>query len=292
MFLVGVIPGPREPSLAQINHLLSPLVDDLLQLWNSGVRYSCTPAHPNGCLVKAALVPLVCDLPAARRVAGFAGASATRFCAYCALPKAQINELDMTQWPPRDPTTHHKHAQAWLDAPNPTRQKALVKEHGIRFSELLRLPYWEPSKMCVIDTMHGILLRLLGRHCQSILGMGAQLKDEFDPSADLTNRVPDHRLPRSHDVDHRTLPELSQIAPEPPASDPVATGSQMSPEFSEFLENFPYWSDSRISRLRSELLRTMCLRLDLPPEGKYKKDDYINFLKNYVRHSYRWGILP
>ncbi|KZT31886.1 hypothetical protein SISSUDRAFT_1072597 [Sistotremastrum suecicum HHB10207 ss-3] len=169
MFLVAVIPGPREPSLSQINHLLAPLVDDLLQLWDPGVWYSSTPQNPDGCLVKAASVPLVCDLPAARRVGGFAGHSATCFCAYCALQKSDINELDMGRWPQRDPSTHRRLAQKWLDAPNASQQDALNTKNGIRWSELLRLPYWVPSEMCVIDTMHGVLLRLLGRHCQDIL---------------------------------------------------------------------------------------------------------------------------
>jgi hypothetical protein len=30
MFLVGIIPGPHEPKKEEINHLLSPLVDDLI----------------------------------------------------------------------------------------------------------------------------------------------------------------------------------------------------------------------------------------------------------------------
>lgn len=37
MFLVGVIPGPQEPSLNQINYILRPLVTDLLVLWTDGV---------------------------------------------------------------------------------------------------------------------------------------------------------------------------------------------------------------------------------------------------------------
>ncbi|KAF9440835.1 hypothetical protein P691DRAFT_639106, partial [Macrolepiota fuliginosa MF-IS2] len=31
IFLVGIIPGPNEPSLTHINHLIEPLVDVLLE---------------------------------------------------------------------------------------------------------------------------------------------------------------------------------------------------------------------------------------------------------------------
>ena len=43
MYLAGVIPGPREPSLTQINHLLRPLISELLQFWDPGVWYTRTP---------------------------------------------------------------------------------------------------------------------------------------------------------------------------------------------------------------------------------------------------------
>ena len=36
VILVGIIPGPSEPPL-NINTYLSPLVDELLVLWNDGV---------------------------------------------------------------------------------------------------------------------------------------------------------------------------------------------------------------------------------------------------------------
>jgi len=75
MFLVGIIPGPSGPSKDQINHILEPLVDDLLQLWHHGYFLTSTSKHPHGCLVRGALIPLICNLPAARQMAGFAGHS-------------------------------------------------------------------------------------------------------------------------------------------------------------------------------------------------------------------------
>ena len=38
MFLAGVIPGPKEPPLTALNHYLKPLVDDLIDFWETGVR--------------------------------------------------------------------------------------------------------------------------------------------------------------------------------------------------------------------------------------------------------------
>jgi len=40
MYLVGVIPGPKKPSLKQINNFLRVLVNELLKFWEPGVFFS------------------------------------------------------------------------------------------------------------------------------------------------------------------------------------------------------------------------------------------------------------
>lgn len=185
MFLVGIIPGPHEPSLSQINHLLRPLVADLLEFWDRGIWYSSTPTHLRGRLVRCALGPLVCDLPAGRKMAGYSSHSATLFCSFCALPKSDINNLDERSWPERNSREHRRLAEEWRDAPNETTQEQIFKKHGLRYTELLRLPYWDPTVFCVVDTMHSLLLGNLKRHCRHIWGMGAQYKswDGLDTGA-------------------------------------------------------------------------------------------------------------
>ena len=61
IFLVGIIPGPNEPRLI-INSYLSPLVDELLILWEDGVklRHSGSPLFPE--CFKAALLCVACDM--------------------------------------------------------------------------------------------------------------------------------------------------------------------------------------------------------------------------------------
>lgn len=83
MFLVSVIPGPNKPPLDCINHYLSPLVDDLLHFWDTPVRFSHTHLFPNSCYICCALVAVVCDLPAACKVARFAAHSHKYFCSIC-----------------------------------------------------------------------------------------------------------------------------------------------------------------------------------------------------------------
>ena len=73
MILFGIIPGPREPSLT-MNTYLSPVVSDLVQLWQ-GVQLK-QPGTDSTATFKCALLGVACDLPAARKVCGFLSFSA------------------------------------------------------------------------------------------------------------------------------------------------------------------------------------------------------------------------
>jgi Transposase family tnp2 len=178
MFLVGIIPGPREPSLEQINHILQPLVDDLLRFWDPGVFIKQTAHHVEGRLCIAALIPVVCDLPAARQISGSASHAAIHFCSFCKLPLHEIDNLDITSWPIRTWKEHRRSACAWKDATSTAARLRLYRQNGVRWSELLRLPYWEPTTFVVLDCMHSLLLGDLQRHCREVWGMDFQLEDD------------------------------------------------------------------------------------------------------------------
>ena len=171
MYLAGVIPGPREPSLTQINHLLRPLTNELLELWDPGIWYTRTPNCMFGKLVRAALVPLICDLKAARQVMGHGSHSARKFCSICSLPLEQRNNINESGRVPLSPEVFRRHALEWKNARSQSERDKLFKEHGIRWSVLLELPYWNPPRFTVVDTMHTILLGYLHRHCTIIWGM-------------------------------------------------------------------------------------------------------------------------
>ena len=177
VYLVGIIPGPDEPLTSEVNHVLRPLIDGLLVLWQEGIYLSRTAKHSHGHLIQAALIPLICDLPAARRVSGFGAHSFRLFCSECKLAKLNINELDSSKWEGRTREEHCKNAHEWWNAQTPSEQVKLFKKHGIRWSELLRLPYWDPTKHIVIDSMHGFYLRMFNRHIRDIWGMNVKFND-------------------------------------------------------------------------------------------------------------------
>jgi hypothetical protein len=178
MFLVGIIPGPNEPSKDEINHFLRPLVDDLLKSYSDGVYYTRTWKYPKGRKTRSALALIICDLPAARQALGFTGPQSTNFCSYCKLQLKDINDLNVGNWEPRSCEEHRKLAFEWRDASlEAPRRAEITSKHGVRYSEFLRLPYLDPIQSLCVDTMHGFFLRILSRHCQDIWGMDVEIED-------------------------------------------------------------------------------------------------------------------
>lgn len=163
--LVGVIPGPHEPSL-HMNSFLAPFVAELLQLWN-GIRLP-SAVDANGIVlplnIHAALLSVVCDLPGLAKVAGFLGHSARLGCSMCLkeFPTAEFGEKPdhsgfcRDEWPMRNAVTHRELANQHKKLLNRSQQQTFESQHGLRYSELVQLPYFEISRYCVVDPMHNL----------------------------------------------------------------------------------------------------------------------------------------
>ena len=48
MYLAGIIPGPKELQLTELNHYLEPLMDDMSESWEKGIHFSRTAIYPTG----------------------------------------------------------------------------------------------------------------------------------------------------------------------------------------------------------------------------------------------------
>lgn len=162
VIIVGIIPGPNEPS-KNINSYLTPLVEELTDLWRGVIL-------DNGknqlVLVRAALICVACDIPAARKVCGFVGHQAHRGCSRClkSFPtenfgeKADYSGFNRDSWTLRDQKSYREHALDHKASRTGTNQATLEREHGVRYSKLLELSYYDPICMCIIDPMHNLLL--------------------------------------------------------------------------------------------------------------------------------------
>lgn len=162
MLLVGIIPGPHEPSKT-MNDYLKPLVSELLELWDGIIMRTDTGTNV---LVRAALICTACDIPASRKVSGFVGHNALHGCSRClkAFPTLNFGEkpdytgFDRSQWKPRSMESHRQHAIAHQMSENAQQQKKIERDNGCRYSILLELPYYDVIRISVIDPMHNLLL--------------------------------------------------------------------------------------------------------------------------------------
>ncbi|KAJ3897153.1 hypothetical protein F5879DRAFT_782240, partial [Lentinula edodes] len=91
----------------------------------------------------------------------------TWFCRRCLLPLNEIHNLEPETWVMRDCCQHREIALEWKDA-SEARREAIYTEHGIRHSELLELPYWDPILFTIIDDVHFAYLGLLKTHLEKI----------------------------------------------------------------------------------------------------------------------------
>lgn len=191
MCLIGVIPGPHEPELQQLNHFLRPLVDELLILWHRGVHLADKSQERALLFIRAALIPLVCDIPALRKAGGFAGHMSTHFCSFCELSKVDINNLDREKWSRHTLEQHRRYAAQWRDAKTEAAREAEFKAHGVRWSELLRLEYWDPTKFAVVDAMHNLFLGELRHHCRDVWGL--DIKDKGGDGQHIDPHTPEQQ---------------------------------------------------------------------------------------------------
>ena len=171
--LIGLIPGPSEPK-ENINSFLKPLVNDLIELWN-GIQIHCSSTTT---LIRGALIAVSCDIPAARKVCQFLGHKANKGCSRCEFEAQRENSRDVTSrmsyftavdLVPRLNDTVRLQANEFLDARNKTEAKEIQKKNGVRWSELLRLTYFDIVTMTMVDPMHTVFLGMIRRETELIL---------------------------------------------------------------------------------------------------------------------------
>ena len=163
MLYLGLLPGPNEVKLHNINHYLSPIIDELLELWN-GFDLPSTNLYPAGKRIRMAVICCSNDIPAARKLCGHI--SALVGCHRCHKKANIIGRKfnyggfdEMTEWfVQKDPNEHRRNAERWRLCKSKHERKQHVSETHVRWSELLRLPYFDLIRFLVVDPMHNLFL--------------------------------------------------------------------------------------------------------------------------------------
>ncbi|GBC48618.2 hypothetical protein GLOIN_2v1849215 [Rhizophagus irregularis DAOM 181602=DAOM 197198] len=69
-----------------------------------------------------------------------------------------MQEYDKWVTNPINPSLHRQYAHEWLQCNSKSSRDTHFKEHSVRWSELLRLPYMDPIRFAVVDPMHCLFL--------------------------------------------------------------------------------------------------------------------------------------
>lgn len=202
MYLAGVIPGPNEPHLEELNFYLRPLMNDMVDSWDLGIHFTRTACFPDGRSTNSAIAVAVCDLPGARKAAQLLAPTSHYYCSRCKCwHKDTLGNTDVHRWVLRDPEEMRAQAQAWRGAPSQSERDRLATKNGIRDSELWRLPYWNPVQQLVVDPMHCLYEGVVQHHCRNVLQLTTAAASAPDAIVDAyqwnfqqPTAVPDHGL--------------------------------------------------------------------------------------------------
>lgn len=166
VILAGIIPGPHEPK-NDINTFLSPLVDDLIELY-SGISFENTSSLLGSTFIRATLACIICDLPATRKVCGFANFNGNYGCSKCTKQfpttrfgdKPNYSGYNCANWTDRDISLHRSMADKYKKSPTASYRKKIIQQSGIKYCELLRIPHFDVIRLHIIDPMHNVFLGL------------------------------------------------------------------------------------------------------------------------------------
>ncbi|KAJ3002591.1 hypothetical protein NUW54_g5766 [Trametes sanguinea] len=172
-FLLATIPGPDEPSLEQLNHILQIFIPDLLELYEGvemGVFGQKDP-QPVNCFLYAN----ASDLPAARKASGLRGHTSKWFmCPVCKQPLHSLTDprcFDPDHLEYRDENRFLKYAYRARNA-DPITRDEIAEERGVRWSALNLLPDWLPVMSTPTEFMHAAFLGEAKHVVQGILTVG------------------------------------------------------------------------------------------------------------------------
>ena len=151
-----------------------------------GHHFSWTLSCPNGHTSHSAIVAVVCDLPAACKLATLNPPGSHFYCSVCqCCHLSTLGWTDYTEWRLRNKEELHRRMLKWKHAPTSAAQVKIFKDHGVHWSEFWWLPYWDPVCQLIVDLMHCILKGLAQYQSHDILCLtmaSASSKQEVLPT--------------------------------------------------------------------------------------------------------------
>lgn len=222
VFIVGMMPAPHSPTIWTISHILVSFQRAIAEFDLPG-KIIATHSHPGGITIALRLIPLIADLQAIRKVAGFLSHAAGLFCSFCNCHKDDIEDLDYNSWQMRNGATVRAQAMEWQNLVTVTAKETLARQTGVRWTPMHNFPYWNPAKYVVLGFMHNFLEGILAFQLRALWGIGRTkemlksitqiLDDESSSSIDtdeLVQESQDLEIEAEHASQHESATGLTE----------------------------------------------------------------------------------
>lgn len=181
VILIGLMPGPHEPS-CNMNSYITPLVEELSVLWHG--KEMSVHGFTSKQLVRCVLICAACDLPAGRKLCGFLSFSANFGCTRCwkkfpgGVADKDFSGFDRENWLIRNEEEHRNTATKLQSCNTKAQRHQIESNSGYRYTALLKLPYFNPSRMLILDPMHNLFLGTAKHFLKSVWIGGNKLSTE------------------------------------------------------------------------------------------------------------------
>lgn len=131
--------------------------------------------------MRAALIAVAADLPAIRKVTQFLSHKADYGCSRCkfrakreagtAGASGRMSYYTPSACEQRNHREVRRQAEEFRGAATKTEAAKIAQKNGVRYSQLIRLPYFDIVRMTTVDPMHTFLLGMVKRETEFNLSM-------------------------------------------------------------------------------------------------------------------------
>ncbi|KAJ3873066.1 hypothetical protein F5051DRAFT_338267, partial [Lentinula edodes] len=197
IFIPGLIQGRSEPDAknSEHRHYWRLLIDEFSAGYLRGLqpRHTYRSHHSseglNERVFRVAIAGVLMDFKAARPFAGFLDVTSHHTCFLCKCwHRAHLGRTDYQNWKTAAVDFLKRGAEAWLNAKSSKERDEIEFFYGTRYSELWRLPYWNPIKQLLVDPMHIFFLILMQRFAREVLGLDNPDSSEKEHRKSKTSR--------------------------------------------------------------------------------------------------------
>lgn len=128
----GLIPPPCAPNMITICHLMEPVIKAVAEFGMApGIQIE-TFQYPFGVLTQVRVAPLIADLEATCKVAGFLNHSANVFCSFCHCTIGKhLEDLNHAVWNKQNGVTVCSKALQWKNLITKKAHKELETTTGV-----------------------------------------------------------------------------------------------------------------------------------------------------------------